>query len=594
MTLRQALSQERRKASERGGRVPTKTITELRRRFAPASAPAAFLTVQDKKAVVDPLLRTAFDAINHTSTIKRTRVPLLTWMGQASGMTQREVVAVFRKTLEIKPALSSQNLQFNLAIMRGVARMNLAPQYPTETRAMIDHWDETLCLYFSQLARDGLSLGDWWNNYQSLCGLVMDHQKALKIMVARGKFLPVAGELYELTRSSRLGNRMFGAAIAKLASEQVAAFCDEFIQDETGGVGWTDQRIHNVVSMVLERSQETPGCDLLVKPRVVDMQFLGFTVQVLVKSVEHEAKLRAAAFVKTLAWGHQLQMLDFERVYTVKCEHIHPMSNDLVGRFRGAREQLCEKLRQDSWQNAEQLKTIINGHAKVLLELDEAMALEIAYISAMVTDKGAAVAEDHLLGLLPASVADTKELKDVRADLASWIGSPFFPCISAQAQGAARMLQDCIQRMSGGFSPFEDVQSLSPFLVKVSQRLPNFVRFEVRVKDKVKVFAGRAALHNMVAHVKAQHASGQEITLKDVEPFVVYKWLLTPADNAEADKIIAQALSHAGVGCTGRGLETSAHASLAAPSAKRAKVAAASSSGAATPGEAGAGDSYFD
>jgi hypothetical protein len=580
-TLRQALQSVRRAATERNGRVSTRAIADIRKKYAPAASPHAQLVVANRAEAVNHELAAAFDLAVTPNCQKRTRVPLSVYLSSCAHLNQRELVGVFRFCLDVKPALKRVNLTFNVEVMQAVRRMSLDTRFPTECSAMRAHWDETLCLQFAHMSREAISISDWWKAYGSVCGLVMNHGKAEKVMNAKGSWLAIADELNELTSMSKLGMKMFGAAVSRVASEQIEHLIEQHIENaDVKDAPWTEKRVSTIIASVLVGAKKIVGAESLLRVRLVDVRFQEITVQVDVPSVEAHVRMCIAAKIKTVAYAVQLDPLPFENIIGQAGSDPQVRVDEcVIELYSEARRMLAEFLSQETWTTGDQLAGIVAAKAAALRHVDATIILEAELAKAVAGPAGDSEVERLLLAALP-TAEDGCTVADSLEAVNSLRGHVWWKCMSGASHGRASMLEDMLRRMLGGFAPWAgNSPGTTDFMKQVATKLPFFIRATCESGDKVVELTGAMALRQKLAKVLKAERSDNMVMLKDLELFVVFRWMLSARETEAVDGLLKKAMAKvdsmsampASVGAEG-----APSSSAGDPAAKRRKTATTS------------------
>ena len=134
------------------------------------------------------------------------------------------------------------------------------------------------------------------------------------IMAATGEWSSVAREIGATVRGSKLGERMFGFAEAFVVSEKLAADFALAVAPLVKKVVVVAEDVAKARTTMLKQIEELNAGDILGGRRAVAMEYLGLTLEVIVKDVHEEVEMRIACVLKSRAVGRKdgLRALAFE------------------------------------------------------------------------------------------------------------------------------------------------------------------------------------------------------------------------------------------------------------------------------------------
>jgi hypothetical protein len=167
-------------------------------------------------------------------------------------------------------------------------------------------------------------------------------------------------------------------------------------------------------------------------------------------------------------------------------------------------------------------------HARhgVLVVMDRTLKVEEAFFASMNGKAGTEQLRTAILATLP--IAACPKSLDESVQLLGNIGkSALLAYCGAGPSGAFKIVRSWLVTMQSGRAPAFTEAASSAFIDAVKARLAYFCRNEASSGSDAAALTGKAALYSMFSKAKAKFAKDPKaLTLEDVHPFVIYRWLL--------------------------------------------------------------------
>ena len=145
----------------------------------------------------------------------------------------------------------------------------------------------------------------FWSKYRVDASLLLNSVHVDAIMAATGEWSSVAREIGSTVRGSKLGERMFGFAEAFVVSEKLAADFALAVAPLVKKVVVVAEDVAKARTTMLKHIEELNAGDILGGRRAVAMEYLGLTLEVIVKDVHEEVEMRVACVLKSRAVGRK-------------------------------------------------------------------------------------------------------------------------------------------------------------------------------------------------------------------------------------------------------------------------------------------------
>jgi hypothetical protein len=210
LTLRQRLARDKRMARKSPNmQMGSNYYKMLKDKYRSSDSVVKKLEVLNHSELIDPGLRKALVALKSANCNKS---PLLEFMSGVETMNQKEVIGLYRGTLDLKPNVSQKHVQVLVELMRMILRLELDTKFEKETKLMLPLFDETLCACWDRLKRGRVGPAEFWTLYGDVGSLIMIKDDVFAIMGCGSDFNSVSDEIARCTAGCKLGTRMFGQA----------------------------------------------------------------------------------------------------------------------------------------------------------------------------------------------------------------------------------------------------------------------------------------------------------------------------------------------------------------------------------------------
>jgi hypothetical protein len=210
LTLRQRLARDKRESRKnKEMHMGSNYYRMLKDKYRSSDSVVKKLEVENQHELLSPELRTALVALKNANCNKS---PLLEFMSRVETLNQREVIGLFRGTLDLKPNISQKHTQVLIDLMRMILRLNVDTKFEKETKLMLPLFDETLCACWDRLKKGRVGPAEFWTLYGDVGSLIMMKDDVATIMECGSDFKSVSDEIARCTAGCKLGARMFGQA----------------------------------------------------------------------------------------------------------------------------------------------------------------------------------------------------------------------------------------------------------------------------------------------------------------------------------------------------------------------------------------------
>ena len=164
-TFRQRLLSLKRGAKSRKGKVSTKQLTSLAKRYGAGEVAGGGLHVADATMPVDPNLETACGLALHKNLSLKSRSPLIACLRTLAVINQREVVGVLRCLCQLNVVANIQVRRDVVQIIQELTRLDVHVHCAAELAQLHNMFDQALSLHYGSHRARGGSTRSWWETY---------------------------------------------------------------------------------------------------------------------------------------------------------------------------------------------------------------------------------------------------------------------------------------------------------------------------------------------------------------------------------------------------------------------------------------------
>ena len=203
---------------------------------------------------------------------------------------------------------------------------------------------------------------------------------------------------------------------------------------------------------------------------------------------------------------------------------------------RAARTAANHGLQGEKVKDGSTISAYLAKKEKNLVAIDSVWKVDCQWMTSMVGEAGERRLEQKCMDILPTATKDMSLTSCIqRAQMLR--DSPLCAFCSSAAQGAVHNLIECLSMMLAGKAP-SIRNNATDFMKKVLCRLKFFCKH-----GKEPGISGAAAV---VQHLKDLSGKGAfKCSIADIEPIVVFAWLLSKEEQAQAAGLVKDVLSNA-------------------------------------------------
>ena len=196
----------------------------------------------------------------------------------------------------------------------------------------------------------------------------------------------------------------------------------------------------------------------------------------------------------------------------------------------------CNKiLAEVSLEDAAHTQELLHKKADMFTSLDSTFVIELAAMDALMGAGGLELVQAQLLKSLPAKET-AMTLEHSMQLLTQMKDSLLFKYSGAEARSTVLAILEIVSGMKGGRPPKMEVMNGDPFLRKVQEALPHFVRCGEGQSE----LTGKEAIEAMMDEL-VKIDNPEDVTYEKLNTFHVFNWLLTEKQ-AECIKTLAKAV----------------------------------------------------
>ncbi|CAE8612880.1 unnamed protein product [Polarella glacialis] len=533
MTCYQRLAAQKRKHRDDPANHPIGSTfyKELRQTFRSEEHPANRLKATDHKEPIDDALLKAMMLYKKNSA---DRGPLNSFIAHAQMVNQHELVGILQYFIQLSPGTSAEQFRFCYTILQFLARIDAPNKFPDEIVVVKGHVDQVLLAAWGKQQGKALNRRSFLEVRSDVWPLVLPKDDTECIMAHEGAWADVQSSLVQVTMSSRLGAELFGLCCSQVLAENV----DKVV---SAGIATlfenpiTKIRFENSKRKVLEQLAQSP-LNGLPEKRAIELQYRGTCFPSRITCLGDQVEQMYDVALKSHAAGHGLIPALFCEAELVDKPSAVKLAVDdcLLRGCRAARESANSGLEGEEGKDGIAIAKYLTKFERRFVTLDVLWKVDQQWITSMVGEAGEKKLQEKCLAALPG--------EGVKISLASAIqqvrllnATSLCRFCSVSAQAAVQNVLDTLGLMLAGKPPNIGINA-TPFLKLVLCRLQFFVRFGSGASE----VSGKLAAEAHFANLHRQSAGA--LSIADIEPLVIFHWLLSAEQQELAHNLCTDVL----------------------------------------------------
>jgi hypothetical protein len=511
------------------------TSQELRVIFQSQEHPSKKLKPNNKEDPIDETLLKAMIAYKKTNS---NRGPMNSFIAHCPTINQHELIGILQYFLQISPNTSSEQFRYTITVLDFLARITAPKLYPVEFDIIKGHVDQVLLVAWSKQQGKALNRRQFLDVYEKQWPLILPEAAVKTIMAHEGSWVNVESELRAVTNSSALGKELFGVCCYQVLAERVAAVISKHIHKMFDQGPSITKEIYDTAKRATLAELQADTLTGLPDRRKIILNYRDTTFEATITCVGDEVETKFNAALKEHAAGHGLipeLFCEADLVEKPTTKDVQIVGSLLKGAI-AARKAANEGLQGELGSDGATIANYLNKKCKHLVAMDPMFKTDSQWMLSMVGVAGERRLEQKCMEMLP-SATKSMTLTGSIQKLQALRGSPLCAFCCESAQGAVMSLLDVLGLMVAGKAPNIKANS-TDFIKKVLIRLQYFCKYGEDGKQ-TGAAAATAHLQTLLATTSAK------CSIADIEPVVVFSWLLSQEDQAKAAGFVKDVLSNA-------------------------------------------------
>jgi len=306
--------------------------------------------------------------------------------------------------------------------------------------------------------------------------------------------------------------------------------------------------------------------------RKVELSYRGCTFQCTITCLGDEVEHKFNVELKAHAAANNLipkLFCEEDLVDKVGCKEI-AIHDAILRGPRAARTAANLGLQGEKGKDGATIAAYLAKKEKNLVAIDSMWKVDAQWMTSMVGEAGERRLEQKCLELLPTASKDMT-LTNCIQKVQALRDSPLCAFCSSAAQGAVQNLVECLSMMLAGKPPAIK-SNATDFMKKVLCRLQFFCKY-----GENPTASGTAAAAQHLKELSSKGAS--KCSIADVEPIVVFAWLLGKDEQVKAAGLVRDVLANARASATPQQMSQQMPSSQASSAGSAKKKGSASKSG---------------
>jgi hypothetical protein len=429
--------------------------------------------------------------------------------------------------------------------------------------------------------------------------MFMDADDFSKVLKAEAGCSHLVAEVGRLCDSSQIGQAMFRyTAIVALQANFMKCLDDDFVAFASPDAALKPKDFSDFKQTQKNKIEHLSrlGADQLLKTSV-NFSFITDTIfKVPITDFQSMADLKYAAVAKRCAvhvnavphlpWERWLRDDAGQWLASTEAEEASCVPLEDLRRYTAARKMVLKWCPESQATSLVEVQRIVTSKSAALKELDPTFVLEIEYLKQAATSDTTNKVQGDVVAILPDS-SRRVTMPQASQKLDEFRQSRLCQISSLQVQGEVDAVIAILKNMMRGLSPDPAVRLASPFFTRVLAALAFFNEYVPEGQEDGKaagVVYGGDAIADKLAALQALPKE-KTITLRDLETFESFKWLLDEKQRAVVGQMRKECLRKlgpeaviTGSGCQPATTSASASSGSKAASSKSASSKAANSS----------------
>eukprot|EP00974_Lingulodinium_polyedra_P038199 3661131-Lingulodinium_polyedra.AAC.1 len=233
-------------------------------------------------------------------------------------------------------------------------------------------FDEALVAEYISQCKANESPADFISKNESRIAVCLPLDLMRACVAQDRSWAQLAAPICEAVSCSRLGEKLFGWCERKALSAHMGEFIEMQLVPEEPGAVFGPADFTAAYDAVVQEAKDMGALSLLQGARTVEVVYAGLATQQTVTSIEHEFRVRFAAWAKTNRLGRDLPLLPFESKHLMVAEAVE-IEPSMIEKFREARL-VWRRLLNDSassLDSAESIKTTLLHRRHMWANLDK-------------------------------------------------------------------------------------------------------------------------------------------------------------------------------------------------------------------------------
>ena len=497
--------------------------------------PAKRLKARDREDPIDENLMKAMISYKKNTT---NRGPLNSIIPHLEAVNQHELCGILQYFLQISPGSSPEQFRYAITVLDFLADLDVKTKFPHEFDVVRGHVDQVLLVAWTKQQGKALNKRVFLEMYEKQWALIMPEVSVKVLTAHKGDWKPVEAQLRDVASSSSLGREIFGVCCYQVMAEKADDMISIQVEKMFAQHKYITKQIFDAAKRAALQEVITEKLDGFPDRRKVMLKYRGTSFQTTVSCMGEEVEMKFNTALKAHASAHGM-------IPALFCEA------DLVDKATDTKVEICEELLKGSrvagkaanlglqgeqGKDGTTTQAFLTRKAKNFVAMDPMWKIDTQWMISMVGEAGGRRLEQKCMESLPSQTKKMTITVSIQK-LQALKESQLCGFCSASAQGAVMNLLDCLGLMVAGKAPNVS-KNATDFMKRVLVRLQFFCRHggEGQLTGSL---AASAHLEELTAKGAAQ------CSISDVEPIVVFAWLLKKEEQVKAAGLVKDVLSNA-------------------------------------------------
>lgn len=491
----------------------------------------------------DDLLQ-ALEAAHHDNPASRSTFPVERFLDSCTpNLNEFELHGLLHAVQENTTLCRPSALKLQLAVLRYFARTDAQKDFPKHWGIMKDQMDSCITRNFEKMRSNGIAVLHFYRRFRKELALFMpasDVEVVMDSMVKNED--PPNASLRRCLSSSDIGATMLSQAALKMNYSVYIQGISESLQDLESN-RFIPEEVNNFKTVMMKRAKELQECGAMSYAKgLASIVFCSAKVCIPVQCPDDEWYYRLWAKVKSAGINNGcLKMAPWEELlFSVGGIPAVPetikVNEELLSDALNARD-ACMGLLGPQKLTLAEMKKVVGCHLKSLLALDRSFALEAAFLSDVVQEKLHERVQQQVLAELPAE-GRKATMPQVLCALEKIRRGNLVITGGSSMDGELNGIASIVRSLSDGVGPSDrDAKNYSAFFKLCLKHMENFLCVDatdqliatggkLKLPKQVQLF-GQKAMEYEIEHYTQSLQSGEKKTLKDVQVFRTFTWMLT-------------------------------------------------------------------